>query len=73
MNLLSFLVPLQAATTAVYLKESGKQDIVNPSDMSKTEVKGVCEFLINMKKVFQWYNILQAQELLVFDEEEKEA
>ena len=33
-------------TTAVYLKESGKQDIVNPSDMSKSEVKGVCQFLI---------------------------
>ena len=27
-------------TTAVYLKESGKQDIVNPSDMSKSEVRG---------------------------------
>ena len=41
-------------TTAVYLKESGKQDIVNPSDMSKSEVKGVCEFLINMKKKGQF-------------------
>lgn len=30
-------------------------------------------YVSDMKKVFQWYNILQAQELLVFDEEEKEA
>jgi putative spermidine/putrescine transport system substrate-binding protein len=41
-------------TTAIYLKESGKQDIVNPSDMSKSEVKGVCEFLIGMKKKGQF-------------------
>ena len=41
-------------TTAVYLKESGKQDIVNPSDMSKSEVKGVCQFLIDMKKKGQF-------------------
>ena len=31
-------------TTAVYLKESGKQDIVNPSDMSKSEVKGAVSY-----------------------------
>ena len=36
--------------TAIYLKESGKQDIENPSDMSEAEVKGVCEFLIDLKK-----------------------
>ena len=41
-------------TTAVYLKESGKQDIVNPSDMSKSEVKGVCQFLIDQKKKGQF-------------------
>ena len=36
--------------TAIYLKESGKQDIVNPSDMTAAEVKGVCQFLIALKK-----------------------
>ena len=41
-------------TTAIYLKESGKQDIVNPSDMSKREVKGVCNFLIDTKKKGQF-------------------
>jgi len=36
--------------TAIYLKQSGKQDIDNPSDMSPGEVKGVCQFLIDLKK-----------------------
>lgn len=36
--------------TAIYLKQSGKQDIENPSDMSEAEVKGVAEFLIDLKK-----------------------
>lgn len=36
--------------TAIYLKESGKQDIENPSDMTEDEVKGVAEFLIDLKK-----------------------
>ncbi|TMM50750.1 ABC transporter substrate-binding protein [Sulfitobacter sabulilitoris] len=36
--------------TAIYLKQSGKQDIENPSDMSEAEVKGVCQFLIDLKK-----------------------
>lgn len=36
--------------TAIYLKQSGKQDIDNPSDMSKDEVKGVAQFLIDLKK-----------------------
>jgi len=36
--------------TAIYLKQSGKQDIVNPSDMTEAEVKGVCNFLIDLKK-----------------------
>ncbi|MEM8838164.1 MAG: extracellular solute-binding protein, partial [Pseudomonadota bacterium] len=36
--------------TAIYLKQSGKQDIENPSDMTPQEVKGVCEFLIDLKK-----------------------
>ncbi len=40
--------------TAIYLKESGKQDIDNPSDMSADEVKGVCQFLIEMKKKGQF-------------------
>jgi len=36
--------------TAIYLKESGKQDIENPSDMSEKEVAGVAGFLIDLKK-----------------------
>lgn len=36
--------------TAIYLKQSGKQDIVDPSDMTEAEVKGVAEFLIDLKK-----------------------
>ncbi len=36
--------------TAIYLKQSGKQDIDNPSDMSEAEVKGVAQFLIDLKK-----------------------
>jgi spermidine/putrescine-binding protein len=36
--------------TAIYLKESGKQDIINPSNMTAAEVRGVCQFLIALKK-----------------------
>jgi len=36
--------------TAIYLKQTGKQDIKNPSDMTPAEVKGVCQFLIALKK-----------------------
>ena len=36
--------------TAIYLKQSGKQDIKNPSNMTPSEVKGVCQFLIDLKK-----------------------
>ena len=40
--------------TAIYLKQSGKQDIVNPSDMTAVEVRGVCQFLIALKKKGQF-------------------
>ena len=36
--------------TAIYLKESGKQDIVDPSNMTAKEVEGVAKFLIDLKK-----------------------
>ena len=36
--------------TAIYLKESGKQDIANPSNMTPNEVEGVATFLIALKK-----------------------
>lgn len=36
--------------TAIYLKESGKQDIKDPSNMSAKEVDGVAGFLIDLKK-----------------------
>jgi putative spermidine/putrescine transport system substrate-binding protein len=40
--------------TAIYLKENGKQDIVDPSNMTAPEVKGVCQFLIEKKKSGQF-------------------
>jgi putative spermidine/putrescine transport system substrate-binding protein len=40
--------------TAIYLKQSDKQDIENPSDMNEAEVKGVCQFLIEKKKAGQF-------------------
>ena len=36
--------------TAIYLKQSGKGSIDNPSDMTKDEVRQTCEFLIDLKK-----------------------
>ena len=58
--------------TAIYLKESGKQDIVNPSDMSESEVKGVCEFLIDMKRKGQfrtfWDGFQNGVQLLASEE-----
>lgn len=36
--------------TAIYLKQSGKQDIDDPSNMNDAEIKGVAEFLIDLKK-----------------------
>lgn len=35
---------------AIYLKESGKIEIDDPSDMTPGEVKAVCQFIINYKK-----------------------
>lgn len=39
---------------AIYLKESGKIDIENPSNMKPKEVQAVCEFLIDWKKKGQF-------------------
>lgn len=36
--------------TAIYLKESGKQDIEDPANMTAKEVEGVANFLIDLKK-----------------------
>ena len=36
--------------TAIYLKQSGKGDIDDPSDMTEDEVRQVAEFLIDLKK-----------------------
>jgi spermidine/putrescine-binding protein len=36
--------------TAIYLKESGRQDVANPSNMTAAEVEGVAKFLIDLKK-----------------------
>jgi len=40
--------------TAIYLKQTGKQDIDDPSSMTPDEVKGVCGFLIDLKKKGQF-------------------
>ncbi|WP_226575015.1 ABC transporter substrate-binding protein [Acuticoccus sediminis] len=40
--------------TAIYLKQSGKLDITNPSDMTADEVAGVAEFLITKKQEGQF-------------------
>ncbi len=40
--------------TAIYLKQTGAQDIEDPSDMTPAEVKGVCQFLIEKKKAGQF-------------------
>jgi putative spermidine/putrescine transport system substrate-binding protein len=56
-------------STAIYLKETGKQDITNPSDMTKSEVRGVCQFLIDMKMKGQfrtfWDGFTNGVDLLV--------
>ena len=39
---------------AIYLKQSGKIEIANPSDMTPGEVKAVCQFLIDYKKTGQF-------------------
>lgn len=39
---------------AIYLKQSGKIEIENPSDMTPKEVKAVCQFLIDWKKKGQF-------------------
>lgn len=58
--------------TAIYLKQSGKQDIDNPSDMSEAEVKGVCQFLIDKKKAGQfrtfWDGFQNGVDLLASEE-----
>jgi spermidine/putrescine-binding protein len=58
--------------TAIYLKQSGKQDIENPSDMTEAEVKGVCQFLIEKKKAGQfrtfWDGVQNGADLLSSEE-----
>lgn len=58
--------------TAIYLKQSGKQDIENPSDMTEAEVKGVCQFLIDKKKAGQfrtfWDGFQNGVDLLASEE-----
>ena len=58
--------------TAIYLKESGKQDIEDASDMTPAEVKGVCQFLIDMKKKGQfrtfWDGFQNGVDLLASEE-----
>jgi len=41
-------------TVAIYLRGSGKIEIENPSDMTPSEVKAVCQFLIDYKKKGQF-------------------
>jgi putative spermidine/putrescine transport system substrate-binding protein len=61
--------------TAIYLQQTGKQDIENASNMTAAEVKGVCQFLIEKKKAGQFrtfwdgfqngVNLLSSEEVLV--------
>ena len=61
--------------TAIYLKQSGKQDIMDPSEMTAKEVEWVCKFLIDLKKKghFRTFwdgfgngvNLLASEEVLV--------
>ena len=61
--------------TAIYLKQSGKQDIEDPSNMTPAEVKGVSQFLIEHKKKGQFrtfwdgfqngVSLLSSEEVLV--------
>ena len=57
---------------SIYLKQSGKQDIENPSDMTEAEVKGVCQFLIDKKKAGQfrtfWDGFQNGVDLLASEE-----
>lgn len=58
--------------TAVYLKQSGKVDIKDPSDMLPDEVKAVAQFLIDHKKKGQfrafWSGFQESVDLLVSKE-----
>lgn len=58
--------------TALYLKESGLAEIVNPADMTPSELKTVIDFLIEKKKEGQfrviWSSFEQAVNLLVNQE-----
>jgi putative spermidine/putrescine transport system substrate-binding protein len=61
--------------TAIYLKQSGKHDINDPSEMTPQEVEWVCKFLIDLKKKghFRTFwdgfgnglNLLASEEVLV--------
>lgn len=61
--------------TAIYLKQSGKHDIMDPSEMTAKEVEWVCKFLIDLKKKghFRTFwdgfgngvNLLASEEVLV--------
>lgn len=58
--------------TAIYLQQTGKQDIENASDMTAAEVKGVCQFLIEQKKKGQfrtfWDGFQNGVDLLASEE-----
>ncbi len=58
--------------TALYLKHSGKANIVNPDDMTKDEFKTVIDFLIEQKKAGQfrviWNSFEQAVNLITSKE-----
>lgn len=58
--------------TAIYLQQSGKQDIKDASDMTPDEVKGVCQFLIEHKKKGQfrtfWDGFQNGVDLLASEE-----
>ncbi len=58
--------------TAIYLKQTGRQDIEDPADMTPDEVKGVAQFLIDKKKAGQfrtfWNGFQNGVDLLASEE-----
>lgn len=73
--------PLREIFTSIYEKESGKETISHKEDQSKLKAY-LIEVLPNfdqervyasdIKKIFQWYNLLHKAGALILDEEVKE-
>lgn len=74
-------IPLKKVMFNIYTKEEGKATINHKSSQEELKdfFRGVLDeydedrvYASDIKKIVQWYNILQANDLLVVAEEEKE-